>query len=155
MLPAGLGKRRRDIVARDYAKSAVLIEIENTELRLAQPRAVLQHRLEYRLQFARRAGNDPQHLVRRCLPFQCFGKLAPCQRQFLYEVGIEYMRYRSPIARLHRSNCILRPLPDTEATYRIREDQVRACCTAGFLPGRPPVWVKTRQLPPAADITPR
>src|SRR5262245_56130045 len=49
------GKRRRYIVRRGDPKSVSFAEVEDAEFRLAEPRRVRQHRLEYWLQFARRA----------------------------------------------------------------------------------------------------
>ena len=48
---------------------------QSAELGLADARRVLQHGLEHRLQFAGRAGDDPQHLGGRRLLLQRFAQL--------------------------------------------------------------------------------
>src|SRR5262249_8054771 len=59
---ACLGKCRRYIVARDDAQSAIFIQGEGPELRLANARGILPHRLENRPSFAPRGADDLEHV---------------------------------------------------------------------------------------------
>ena len=52
---------------RDHAERVAVSQKQIAELGVANPRGVLQHRLKYRLQFARRAGDDLEHLGGRGL----------------------------------------------------------------------------------------
>src|SRR5262249_42437084 len=52
---------------RNNPKSISFASIQSTELGLADASRILQHRLEHRLQLARRTTNDAQHLGRRRL----------------------------------------------------------------------------------------
>src|SRR5262245_64144457 len=51
-------------------KGISFASIQNAELGLADASRILQHRLEHRLQLARRTANDAQHLRRRSLLLQ-------------------------------------------------------------------------------------
>ena len=53
------------------------------ELGLADARRVLQHGLEHRLQFARRTGDDLQHLGGRGLLLQRLGEIVGALAQFV------------------------------------------------------------------------
>ena len=55
----------------------------SAELGLADARRVLQHRLEHRLQFARRAGDDLQHLRGRGLLLQRLGQIVGALAQLV------------------------------------------------------------------------
>ena len=54
----GLSKCGRCVIDRDGVGTFALAEIAGCQLRLAEPRSVSQHCLEYRLQFARRTAYD-------------------------------------------------------------------------------------------------
>src|SRR5262245_17737855 len=75
--PSCLGVCRRNIVERNLAEAVSVIEIQQAELRVAQPRGVRQHGLEYRFKLAGRARYYLQYLRRRGLPLQRLGKLSP------------------------------------------------------------------------------
>src|SRR5262245_11035417 len=62
---------------RGYAESISLTNEQIAELRLAELDSVRQHGFKDRLQLARRAGDDPQHLRGRGLLLQRFGKVPP------------------------------------------------------------------------------
>src|SRR5262249_16020518 len=72
---AGLGVGRRRIVHRHGAESFALAEIEGAEFRFADARGILQHRLKHRLQFARRAADDLEHVRGGGLLLQRFAQL--------------------------------------------------------------------------------
>src|SRR5262249_53207609 len=54
---------------------------------LAEARCLLQHRLEYGLQFAGRTADHLENLERRRLPLQCLGKLAHTRLKLLLELA--------------------------------------------------------------------
>jgi hypothetical protein len=56
-------------------KGISFASIQNAELGLADASRILQHRLEHRLQLARRTTNDAQHLRRRSLLLQRLGEI--------------------------------------------------------------------------------
>ena len=55
---------------RDNAERSVFTQLQSAEFGLADTDCVLQHRLEYRLQFAGRRTDDAQHLRRGRLLLQ-------------------------------------------------------------------------------------
>ena len=57
-------------VHRHGAKVVSLSQDQSAEFRLADARGILQHCLEHRLELARRAGDDPEHLRGRGLLLQ-------------------------------------------------------------------------------------
>ena len=59
----------------DKAERITLAEIHAAKLGSADAHRILQHGLEYRLQFAWRGTNDAQDFGRCCLLLQCLGKL--------------------------------------------------------------------------------
>src|SRR5215510_15763295 len=65
--PPCLGVCRRNIVERNLAEAVSDIEIQQAELRVAQPRGVRQHSLEYRFKLAGRARDDTEDLRGRGL----------------------------------------------------------------------------------------
>jgi hypothetical protein len=79
--PPRFGERRRCVVHRNRTKGVAFAQVKCSELSLAEARRVLQHGLEHRLEFTRRAGDDAQHLRGRRLLLQCLGKLPPRLRE--------------------------------------------------------------------------
>ena len=74
--PARLDERRRcRAVQRDRAEGVALEEIQHAELGRAHAHRVRQHGLEHRLELARRARDDAEHLRGRGLLLQRFGQL--------------------------------------------------------------------------------
>src|SRR4029453_16113838 len=73
--PAKLGKGGWRIVQCADTKSVFIVEIKRAKLGFADAGRILQHGLEYRLQGARRAGNDAQHLRRCRLLLQRFAEV--------------------------------------------------------------------------------
>ena len=59
---------------RNGTESISLAEVHRAELGFTQPRGILEHGLEYRLQLAGRAADDPKHLRGGRLLLQCLGK---------------------------------------------------------------------------------
>ena len=57
---------------RDCSEAITLAELQNAELRVADSRGTLKHRVEDRLQLARRATDDLEHLLGCGLLLQCF-----------------------------------------------------------------------------------
>ena len=70
-----LRPRRRSAVHRGYTKGITFVQQKIAKLGLADARGVLQHRLEHRLQFARRARDDLQHVGGRGLLLQRLAQL--------------------------------------------------------------------------------
>src|SRR5262249_55372379 len=73
--PPCLGVCRRNIVERNLAEAVSDIEIQQAELRVAQPRGVRQHGLEYRFKLAGRARDDTEDLRGRGLLLQRLAQL--------------------------------------------------------------------------------
>src|SRR5262245_12663267 len=70
-----LGVCRRNIVERNLLEAVSVIEIQQAELRVAQPRGVRQHGLEYRFKLAGRARDDTEDLRGRGLLLQQLAQL--------------------------------------------------------------------------------
>ena len=70
-----LDERGRRIVKCHGAEGFSIVDVEGAELGLANARGVFQHGLEHRLEFARRAGDDLQHLRGRGLLLQRLAQL--------------------------------------------------------------------------------
>ena len=73
---------------RRHHEAASLGHPQIAELGLADPRRILQHGLEHRLQLARRALNDAQHVRRRRLLLQRFGEIVGALAQFVEQPRI-------------------------------------------------------------------
>src|SRR5262249_21202829 len=82
MEPSMFGKCRRYVVMRHVAKAIAFIEVEHPELGPADASCARQHCLEHRLQFARRAADDLQHLRGRGLLLQRLGEVLPRLGEF-------------------------------------------------------------------------
>src|SRR5262249_14100801 len=72
---ARLDIRGRGVVSSNRAEAISLPDVQRADLRLAEAHRVFQHRLEYRLQLARRTADDLQHLGGRRLLLQRFAQL--------------------------------------------------------------------------------
>jgi hypothetical protein len=72
-----LGVGRRGAVERNMSERTIFVQHHGAEVRLAYAGRVFQHRLEYRLKRAGRAGNYTQHLGGRGLLLQCVEKVPP------------------------------------------------------------------------------
>src|SRR4030081_1856163 len=71
-----LRKGSRRAIECSSAKRASLRQKQRAALGLATPRRVRQHGLEYRLQLARRARDDAEHLGGSGLLLECFAEFA-------------------------------------------------------------------------------
>src|SRR5215831_11204247 len=82
LVPPCLSICRRNIVKRNGTKCVSIVKVQDTKLRVAKPRGICQHGLEYRLKRAAgRAADDLQDLGSRGLLLQRLGEL-------LFQVGI-------------------------------------------------------------------
>src|SRR5215831_10132893 len=144
--PPCLGVCRRNIVERNLAEAVSVIEIQQAELRVAQPRGVRQHSLEYRFKLAGRARDDTEDLRGRGLLLQRFPQLVEQARVLDGDDGL-----RGEI--LHQLDLFISERPDFAAIdtkdtdqlilfeQRHSKDGARAC-----VPGKRGVRVLHRQV---------
>src|SRR6516225_3798924 len=123
-----LGVGRRRIIERSRMKRVPVIQVQCAELGLAEARCLLQHRLEYGLQFAGRTADHLENLGRRRLPLQCLGKLARTRLKLLLQLA------RVRLELLLR--CRLRFLRPAELTHAGRP-KLRIRRSEHSTPGRP------------------
>ena len=83
-----IGECRRHAEHRSRTPGAVLESKQHTKAGVADAHCVLQHRLEYWLQLARRTRNDAQHLRGRGLLLQCLGKFERPLVELLSEIVV-------------------------------------------------------------------
>ena len=108
---------RRCIVERNRAEPVSVVQIEHAELGPADPRRILQHGLEDRFQRARRARDDAQHLGRRGLLFERFGK-----RLFEFGAGFaDAADRRSGRATTANARSALRPFASQGHLFRRKD----------------------------------
>src|SRR5262249_52624780 len=135
--PAFLSKRLWHVVRRNGAKAVAFIEIKDAKLGLTKLRRVRQHRCEYRLQLAGRAGDDAQHLGGCGLLVPRLGKLARTRLKLLLELACVRLELL-----FRRSLRFLRPAELTHAgrpKLRIRRSEHstpgRLLCETGHSAG--------------------
>ena len=102
--------RRRYVVECDVAKCVSIVQAQGAELGVAEPCCVRQHRLEHRLQLARRTRDDAQHLRGCGLLLQRLGELPFQLGQGFTDVGRTRSRLRSARTKLATVRSALRPL---------------------------------------------
>src|SRR6478735_420022 len=82
------------VVEGDGTKCTVLIETHRAKVCATNARCVLQHTLEHRLQVARRAADDLQHLGGRCLLLQRLRKIARLGLHLVEQPHVLYRDHR-------------------------------------------------------------
>jgi len=84
----GLGKRRRDAAHGGGVERLAIEARQETELGLAQPHRLFEHRVEHWGEIAGRAVDDPQYLRRRGLLVERFRQFGGAVFDLLFEVGV-------------------------------------------------------------------
>src|SRR6516165_5728011 len=83
-----LGIRHRRTMGRDGAKGISLAQNQIAEFCIAEARCILQHRLEYRLQIARRGTDDLQYLRGRRLLLERFTEITRALAQLVEQARV-------------------------------------------------------------------
>src|SRR5215470_16086595 len=78
----------RKIVGRRNLQKFAVVEPNNAEYGLAQPRGALNNRIEHRLSIGRRPADDVKHLARRGLMFESLGQLLRARLHLIEESHI-------------------------------------------------------------------
>src|SRR6516164_5137572 len=106
--------RRRVVRGKEVQKLAVPA-IDDSKLSVADANSVLEHRVEYRLQIAGRAGNDAQYLRGGCLLLQRLGEFARSLLLRLEKPGVLNGDYRLIGEGLDQFDLVLIERPDGSA----------------------------------------